>query len=596
MKTRRVLWAAALISVGVAGGLVAVALNPHGPGWLRVPTGQDDASWTVPASDGVSVHADPAQAPPESADLLRAGDYAGGSVAYLQFEVPEPPGRGGDRPTGAPAPFVQVSLPLSVQGEPPDMVEIVSVPDTGWAASELTWEEAPLLGPVAHSVYPSGGDAPEFDLTGLVTGPGSYAFAVTVPPDRGHVAFQTGEDLALRIQQGRLGTPAPSPSGSVTPQPRLAGNVAASGQVTPDPMPTVSWPPAPTATPTPTASAPPPTVTPAPPSPTVTPAPPSPTPPSPEPPECTVDERLVPSCGALWGVAPGGHTDTPRTTALERFERDTGRRQDIYHAYHRAQAMFPTPEEVEIAADGRVLFLNWKPLRWSWGQIADGHPVVDAYLDRLAAHIRSTYTDPFFFTVHHEPENDVRPQPGSGWEATDYAAMFRYVVQRLREAGVDNLVTVVNYMAYVPWNTQSWFQDMYPGDDVVDWIGWNAYAYSDPGYGHGDFAEMVNRRSGEHPSWPGFYAWTAQQFPDKPMMLGEWGVWHSGANPGHMARFYESAARQVPQFPRLKALVYFDTPADQRGRDSRPVRTEDGLAAYQRLGTQRFFESALVPD
>src|ERR687895_576794 len=34
---------------------------------------------------------------------------------------------------------------------------------------------------------------------------------------------------------------------------------------------------------------------------------------------CTVSAKLVPSCGAWWGVAPASFTDTPRTQALHDF-------------------------------------------------------------------------------------------------------------------------------------------------------------------------------------------------------------------------------------------------------------------------------------
>ena len=43
----------------------------------------------------------------------------------------------------------------------------------------------------------------------------------------------------------------------------------------------------------------------------------------------------MPSCGVLWGVAPGAFTDKRGTRALADFEAKTGRHQDIYHAYHR---------------------------------------------------------------------------------------------------------------------------------------------------------------------------------------------------------------------------------------------------------------------
>src|SRR5262245_57745090 len=309
--------------------------------------------------------------------------------------------------------------------------------------------------------------------------------------------------------------------------------------------------------------------------------------------DCTVSEKLVPTCGVPWGVGPGAHTDESRTAALREFERKTRRPQAIYHAYHRGRQLFPTREEIKIAQDRehrRLLFLSWKPPGASWARIAAGDPETDAHLDRLARHIRRNFTEPFFFTVHHEPENDVRSARGSGWTAKDYAAMYRHVIERLRRNGVTNLVSVMVYMAYIRWTTKPWFESLYPGDDVVDWVAWDTYAYSDPGYGYGDFAEMVNRRSNSRPAWPGFYNWAASRFPHKPLMLAEWGVWHSTRNPGHMPYFFDTVARQIRHFPRIKALVYFDTPRDQRDYVSRVDVTRESLRAYRRLGQDRTFQ------
>lgn len=295
----------------------------------------------------------------------------------------------------------------------------------------------------------------------------------------------------------------------------------------------------------------------------------------------------------LWGVAPGAHSSTPRHVALDEFEEKTGRKQVIYHAYHRGTEIFPTEKERQIARD-RLLFLNWKPQGATWAEIAQGDPDTEAYLDRLADHIKSTFGEPFFFSVHHEPENDVDPRAGSGFTAEDYAAMYRHAILGLRARGVTNLVSTMVYMAYVPLNAEPWFESLYPGDDVVDWVGWDAYAHSEPGeYGFGDFAEMMNRRSSSRPSWPGFYNWAAERHPDKPLMVSEWGVWHASGNPSHRAHFYGTVGRQMPLFPRVKAMVYFDTPRDQRGRDSRVDRTPDGLAAYRTLGQERMFQVRL---
>ncbi|MGA8113067.1 MAG: hypothetical protein WCA46_05340, partial [Actinocatenispora sp.] len=344
---------------------------------------------------------------------------------------------------------------------------------------------------------------------------------------------------------------------------------------------------------------------------------------------CTVNARLVPSCGALWGVAPAAHTNDPLPTAVRSFERKTGRTQTVFHTYHRGiTQVFPTPTEKRLSRQPRyrrVPFINWKPQVASWAAIARGVPKVDAFIDRLARHIKRTFPDRFFLTIHHEPENDVVQRSGSGMTASDYADMYRHVVQRLRKDGVHNAVFVMTYMGYVKWCVKPWHDDLYPGDDVVDWVAWDTYAYSTPGYGYGDFAEMMNRDripgtmmgnglvSGTllgggllggglladdmMPAmtnaviWPGFYRWASREFPDKPLMLGEWGVW-AGLDTSHKAWFYRNVADEISNFPRIKAMVYFDSP-NAEGRDSRVDRPNSALSAYRYLGSRNVFQVAL---
>ena len=309
---------------------------------------------------------------------------------------------------------------------------------------------------------------------------------------------------------------------------------------------------------------------------------------------CRTGVKLVPTCGVLWGVAPGAFTDARGVRALAAFEEKTKRHQDIYHAYHRGtRQLFPTKQEISIARQlgrERILFLNWKPSGASWAAIAKGDPKTDAFLDRLAVHINRKFPEQFFFAVHHEAEDNIKQKAGSGYTAKDYAAMYRHVVRRLRAHGVDNLVTVLVHMAYVPHTSQSWFDAMYPGDHVVDWIGFDTYAYSDPGYGHGDFAELLNRRSERKPAWPGFYNWAVERHPDKPLMIAEWGVWSSKKNPRHKAEFYREVGRQIGRFPNIRAMVHFDTPHNQAGRDSSVDSSPDALAAYRRLGRLPIFQ------
>ncbi|MEU4425269.1 glycosyl hydrolase [Actinoplanes sp. NPDC024001] len=312
---------------------------------------------------------------------------------------------------------------------------------------------------------------------------------------------------------------------------------------------------------------------------------------------CRTGAKLVPTCGVLWGVAPGAHTEEKSTRALAEFERKTGRHQAIFHAYHSGiRQVFPTEQEMAIAREPgrkRILLLNWKPESTTWAKIAKGDRRTDEFLDRLAAHLKKNYRERFFFAIHHEAEDQVRERAGSGYTARDYAAMFRHVVKRLRAKGATNVVTVLVHMAYVPHTTKSWFNHMYPGDDVVDWIGFDTYSYSDPGYGHGDFAELLNRRSASKPGWPGFYNWVRAKHPKKPLMVAEWGVWFSKRNPSHMADFYREVGRQIKHFPAIKAMVHFETPGNHKGQDSSVDSTPAALREYRKLGKLPVFQVAV---
>jgi hypothetical protein len=314
---------------------------------------------------------------------------------------------------------------------------------------------------------------------------------------------------------------------------------------------------------------------------------------------CRTGRKLVPTCGILWGVAPGAHTESRGASALAAFERKTGRHQAIFHAYHGGtRQLFPTPQEIAIAhqpGKRRILFLNWKPESASWAAIAKGDRRTDAFLDRLAAHIRKNFPEQFFFAVHHEGENDVRARAGSGYTARDYAAMYRHVVKRLRARGATNIVTVLVHMAYVPHATQSWFNSLYPGDDVVDWIGFDTYAYSDPGYGHGDLSQILNRRITGKRSWPGFYNWAVTRHAGKPLMIAEWGVWSSKRNTRYKADFYRRLGDEIRRFPKIRAMVQFETPRNQKGQDSSVDSTPSALRAYRSLSRLPIFQVSVTP-
>jgi hypothetical protein len=302
--------------------------------------------------------------------------------------------------------------------------------------------------------------------------------------------------------------------------------------------------------------------------------------------DCTISAKLVPSCGAWWGIAPKAHTNIPRNVGLPQLEQEGQTKYNLLHDYHENGELFPTAMEKTIAFEpgaNRVLLENWKPATdMTWAQVAAGQ--ADARIDAEANYIKTSFPYPFFLAVWHEPENDVIETPGSGMTAADYAAMFRHVVLRLRADGATQPVIVMDYMGFDSYAQFSWFNDLYPGDDVVDWIAIDPYGSGDPtGYRSGDFTKLVNRPDG---SFPGYYSWATRSHPGKPIMLAEWGIDESTIDPQGKARYFGTVSSQMYKFPAIKALVYFDYNGpgpNNHPRSTSPDTSTVSLDAWRQL-------------
>jgi beta-mannanase len=306
---------------------------------------------------------------------------------------------------------------------------------------------------------------------------------------------------------------------------------------------------------------------------------------------CKVDSKLVPTCGVLWGAAAGGFTSTPRDQALYTWEKTSGRPTSMYHTYHSGDQLFPTKSEIAVAHQAghhRLLVLNWKvDAGTTWAKVAAG--AQDKRIDREAAYLKKTFTDGFYLVIHHEPEDDVKPTAGSGETAADFAAMFRHTVTRLRADGVKNAKFVVAYMNNEKWFATSWWKQLYPGDAYVDWIGVDTYLNASGGYHSGDFASQFTRTSNKA-KFPGIYPWATKEHPSKPFMLAEWGVYGDASR---KASVFNTVLPELSKFPALKAMVYFDTPKDQGGRDIRIDSSASSAAAFRKVAASSVFTVAV---
>ena len=446
-------------------------------------------------------------------------------VSYVKFTT-------GALPAGAVVNGARLTLPLESR---PVAAKLSLYPVTGaWAEGKVTAAAAPALGAAIASITPKNTDtALTFDLSKVVKKAGTYSFALK--------SASTTDVTRLRsLEYGD------DKSGG----PELTVSYVKKAATTPTTAPTTA------------------------------------------PAEgCVTDALLVPSCGVLWGAAAGGFTDTPRDQALKEWEAITGRTASIYHTYHKGDETFPTKAEIAMTQDPakpRVLLLNWKvAYRTTWAKVAAGGS--DARIDKWAAYVKANYQQKFFLALHHEPENDVDMTAGSGMTAKDYAAMYRHVITRLRNAGVSNMVNVLAYMGNEKWMAQSWWKDIYPGDDVVDWIGLDSYVSVEKGYYHyGDMGDILDRKPST--GGLGWYDHMVQNHPAKPIMVAEWGMYHRTKVITDKSAAYNTVVPELKSHPKVKAIVYFDTASDDEGdRDISVNSTKASLATFKKVAADPIF-------
>lgn len=138
----------------------------------------------------------------------------------------------------------------------------------------------------------------------------------------------------------------------------------------------------------------------------------------------------------------------------------------------------------------------------------------------------------------------------NSYDATLYKQAFRYIVDRLRANGVDNVVTVWQASGYT--RNVSTLMRWYPGDEYVDWVG---YSYFNQSWNPGDGILEI-ARSHRKP------AMVAEAAPKRNLSLGDptthWNTW--------FGPFFD---RMKQDSDVIKAVAYINTRwFDQPGWDA----------------------------
>jgi len=246
---------------------------------------------------------------------------------------------------------------------------------------------------------------------------------------------------------------------------------------------------------------------------------------------------------------------------------------------------FPADRVQEIAAVGSLPMIPWEPYlkdnrdRSILPDIADGK--YDEMVQTFAVAAKA-YGAPLLLRWGHEPNGNWYSWSGVRNSPELYIAAYRRMHGIFRVVGADNIKFVfsVNHED-VPAHPNNRFELFYPGSEVVDLVGIDAYNWGDmKPWGWKEPKKLLYAP----------YRRAVRAFPGKPLMLSEIGCCSSG---GDKLRWVRDFFVALPSdFPAVKAFVWFDT----RKECDWSLSNDAGVnAVYEEFARKRYF-SHLAAD
>lgn len=276
--------------------------------------------------------------------------------------------------------------------------------------------------------------------------------------------------------------------------------------------------------------------------------------------DCRPTALLEPPCGAWFGAFVP-HDKSDLADRVKEYEKHVDRRLDIVYTYHDMSAVTDTrlegqllTEQEQRVGEDRMLLLSWESKWWggtgaqqpTWKEIAAGEldeSVIDVQARRVGEYGERTGKKVF---LSFDLEMDTRT-PDNGTPA-DYVRAYRHIHDRFRELGVDNVVWTWVITGYL--NHADLFERMYPGDDYVDWIGYNQYNYY---LCHKtDWLSFAQTQHATH-DWI-----RAHLSDDKPLMLSEFGSASDPERPQRQADWYAQVPRVLKDLDGVKAALQWN--------------------------------------
>jgi mannan endo-1,4-beta-mannosidase len=210
--------------------------------------------------------------------------------------------------------------------------------------------------------------------------------------------------------------------------------------------------------------------------------------------------------------------------------------------------------------------VRWEPWRKPRGGVAapkQRHGIVrriargryDAYIRRWAGDARR-YGKPLIIRLMHEMNGSWYPWSvnTNGNSPAAFRAAWRRVHRIFRLAGAKNVSWVFSVDSFAGGRPtpRGQVDQFYPGSSFVDWVGLSGFNWARSRYGGVLSFDRVFRPTYEIVKHYG-----------KPLMLAETGT--AARNTRTAAAWVRDAMTSTPRrFPRVKALVWFDSPHPKR--------------------------------
>jgi beta-mannanase len=244
---------------------------------------------------------------------------------------------------------------------------------------------------------------------------------------------------------------------------------------------------------------------------------------------------------------------------------------------------FDEPRLDAVAKRGAMPMVTWEPWnhrrgvkqpKYALRKVAAGRH--DAYIRRWARDA-AAWNKPLYVRFAHEMNGNWYPWGANvnGNTKTDYKNAWRRVVRIFRQEGATKVRWVWSPSAEVLGNGVV-FDEIYPGDDYVDWVALDGYNWGTTRSGSDwtSLAELFD---------PSYDALTAMT--NKPVMIAETASAEAGGDKAAWIR--EGLLKDVPsRLPRVEAVIWFNTDKEANWRVDSSVRA---LEAYRDVATSPLY-------